>query len=301
VVDDRVVWLNGELIPWSQATVPLLSHGFSRASAMFEVLGTHTAPEGVMAFRLDQHLKRLEHSAAELSMELGSSTEQIAEGVAQVVEANRVGRGLVKILAYWSREAPVQLVLDDPLDVAIFAMPATADLHLDVTTPVSACLSRWRKLHPETTAVTAKACANYLNAYLVRREAAERGFDIGFLLGTDGLLAEGTTESIFLVQDGVLRTPPLGRILSSISRMSLLEIAPTLGIPVEEAVLGVSDVYSADEIFIAHTGSKVHPVGRFEERTLNAPGPVTGKLQTLMGDILAFRNRNFEHFFQLLY
>lgn len=300
MTDDRTVWLNGEMIPWSQATVPLLSHGFSRASASFEAFGVHPGPDGTVAFRMDQHLERLQGSVASLGMELAYSTDEIAAAVARAVSANRVERGIIKIMAYWGEEAVIQLVLQSKLDVAVFAIPKNQYLHLDDTTPISTCLSSWRKLHPETVPVTAKACANYLNAYLVRKEANERGYDIGITLGTDGFLAEGSTESIFLVKDGVLKTPPQGRILSSISRMSLLEMAPTLDIPVQETMLKAEDLFAADEIFTAHTGVKVSPVDRFEDRTLKAPGPVTGRLMELMDDVLHFRNRQFDHFFQSL-
>lgn len=300
MADDRVVWLNGELIPWSEATVPLLSHGFSRASAIFEAFGVHPGSDGPVAFRMDEHLKRLQRSVDLLGMEIGQSAEEIADAVAQTVKANGVERGIIKIMAYWSEEAVVRLVLDSRLDVAVFAVPDNEELHLDDTSPISACLSSWRKLHPETARVEAKACANYLNGYLVRKEANERGYDVGFLLGTDGFLAEGSTESIFLIEDGTLKTPPLGRILSSISRMSILEIAPSLGIPTEETALTTDALFTADEIFTAHTGVKVSPVDRFEDRALEAPGPVTGRLMELMDDILHFRNRQFNHFFQPL-
>jgi len=298
--DDRTVWLDGEMIPWSQATVPLLSHGFSRASAVFEAFGVHPGPDGPVAFRMDEHLKRLQRSVDSLGMELAYSSEEIAAAVARTVHANRVERGIVKIMAYWGEEAVIRLVLESKLDVAVFVIPKGQYLHLDDTTPISTCLSTWRKLHPETVPVAAKACANYLNAYLVRKEANDRGYDIGIALGTDGFLAEGSTESIFLVKDGILKTPPLGRILSSISRMSLLEMAPTLGIPTAETMLKADDLFTADEIFTAHTGVKVSPVNRFEDRTLEAPGPVTARLMELMDDVLNFRNRQFDHFFQSL-
>lgn len=300
MADKRLVWLNGELIPSSKATVPLLSHGFSRASAIFEAFGIHKGPDGPMAFRMDEHLKRLKHSADLLGMEMSCTEEEIAAAVAQTVRVNHLGRGIIKIMAYWSEEAVIQLVLESKLDVAVFAIPDNGELHLDDTNPISACLSSWRKLHPETTPVTAKACANYLNAYLARKEAYERGYDVGFLLGTDGFLAEGSTESVFLVKDGILKTPPLGRILSSISRMSVLEVALSIDIPVEETALRADALFTADEIFTSHTGVKVHPVNRFEGRDLEAPGPVSEKLINLMDDILHFRNQQFRHFFQPL-
>jgi branched-chain amino acid aminotransferase len=300
MADDRVVWLNGGLIPWGMATVPLLSHGFSRASAIFEAFGIHIGPDGPLAFRMEEHLKRLKRSADLLGMELAWTGAEIAAGVAQTVKANRLGRGLIKIMAYWSEEAVIHLVLKSKLDVAIFAIPASDELRLDDTTPKAACLSKWRKIHPETAQVEAKACANYLNSYLARKDAHDRGYDFGFMLGTDGFLAEGSTESVFLVKDGVLKTPPLGHILSSISRMSLLEIAPSIGIPVRETALKADDLLTADEIFASNSVVKVLPIGRCEGRNLQAPGPVTGKLIGLVDDILHFRNRQFGRFFEPL-
>jgi len=292
--------MNGELVPWCDATVPLMSHGFSRGSGIFEAFGVHESPEGPAAFRMDDHLRRLSRSAELLEMELGYTEAEIASAVAETVRANGTGRGIVKVMAYWSQETVAQLVLDAKLDVAIFAIGKGSDLKIDDTSSISACLSKWRKLHPETAQVEAKACANYLNAYLARRDAVNRGFDVGLMVGTDGLLAEGSIESAFVVKAGVLRTPPLGRILSSISRRTIIEVAPTLDIPVEESPLRAGALFDADEIFTSHTGVKVHPVDRFEDRKLDAPGPVTSRLIKLVEGILEFRDTRFSHYFQSL-
>ena len=99
----RSVWLNGKMIPWAQATVPILSHGFSRGSAIFEFFRIHSGPEGPAAFRMDEHLRRLEKSAALLEMELGYNSEEIARAVAETVKANDMDRGLIKIMAYWGK------------------------------------------------------------------------------------------------------------------------------------------------------------------------------------------------------
>lgn len=298
--DNRKVWMNGKLIPWCDATVPLMSHGFSRGSGIFEAFGVHESPEGPAAFRMDDHLRRLSRSALLLEMELGFSEAEIASAVAETVRANGGGRGIVKVMAYWSQETVAQLVLDEKLDVAIFVIGKGSDLKIDDTSSISACLSKWRKLHPETVQVEAKACANYLNAYLARRDAVNRGYDVGLMVGTDGLLAEGSIESAFVVKDGVLKTPPLGRILSSISRRTIVEVAPTLDIPVEESPLRADALFDADEIFTSHTGVKVHPVDRFEDRRLDAPGPVTRRLIGLVDDILHFRDSTHSHYFQPL-
>ncbi len=294
------VWLNGNLIPWQEATVPLLSHGFSRASAIFDVFGVHLSPTGPVAFRIDEHIKRLMKSADLLGMELAYSAEEIFEAARITVNANKLGRGIVKMLAYWGEEAIIQLVLDSKLDLAVFTIPASEKLALDKPKILSACVSKWRKIHPETVPVGAKACSNYLNGYLARRDAARRGYDIGIMLGTDGFLAEGSIESIFIVKDGVLKTPPLGRVLASITRMSILQAVSGIGIPTREDPISADELLDADEVFTAHTGIKVEPVNRLENRELQAPGPITQKVMQLMDDIILFKNDRFRHWFQPL-
>jgi branched-chain amino acid aminotransferase len=300
MINDSKVWLNGKLIPWQKATVPLLSHGFSRGSAIFDVFGVHVGPEGPMAFRMDEHIKRLFKSAELLGMEMAYSAEEIVEAVKTTVNANHLGRGIVKILAYWGEEAVLKLVPDSKLDVAIFTIPDSEELALDKPKPLSACLSKWRKIHPETVPVGAKACSNYLNGYLARRDANQRGFDIGIMLGTDGFLAEGSIEAIFIVEDGVLRTPPLGRILSSITRMSILQAVPEIGITIKEGPVTAEDLLAADEVFTAHTGIKVEAITRLENRELPDTGPVTKQVMKLMDNIIQFKDDRFRDWFQSL-
>jgi len=297
---DKTVWINGEFVPWSKANIHLLSHGFSRASAVFEVFGIHKSPGGIVAFRMGEHLKRLSRTCELLGMELRYSSAQIVNAVKETVRANCLQRGLVKILAYWSEEAIINLVLDTKLDLAVFAIPNNPGLGLDINRPISACLSKWRKIHPETIPVEAKACANYLNGYLIRKDANSRGFDVGLAVGTDGFVAEGSIESVFIVKNGILKTPPSGRILFSISRLSILQVAKSIGIPTSEEALKPDDLYTADEIFTSHTGSKVLPVIRFEDRNLYAPGPITLRLMQSMNNILNFSDDHFKDWFQPL-
>ena len=298
--NDSKVWLNGKLIPWQEATVPLLSHGFSRGSAIFDVFGIHEGPDGLFAFRMDEHLKRLMKSAELLEMEIAYSTEEIIDAVTETVRANDIGRGLVKILAYWGEEAIIKLVLESKLDVAIFVVPDSEELGMDNTNPISACLSKWRKIHPETVPVAAKSCSNYLNGYLTRKDANSRGFDVGLMVGTDGFLAEGSIESVFLVKDGVLKTPPLGRILSSVTRKSILQAAQTIGIPTSEDSILPEELFTADEIFTSHSGVKVSPINRFEDRNLQAPGPITQQMMELMDNILNRSDDRFNDWFHAL-
>lgn len=295
------VWINNNILPWEEARVPILSHGLSRGSAIFEVFGTHQGPSGTMAFRMDTHLKRLAQTARLLGMELKFSIEEIAEATGKLCALNKSGRGIVKILAYWGEEAIIDLVLKSKLDVAIFPIPASEELGLDRNKTISACISKWRKLHPETVPVQAKACANYLNGFLIRKDAVDRGFDLGLSLGTDGFVAEGSIESLFIVKDGILKTPPLGRILESITRDTIIHLAKDNGIAVKETILQKEDLCDADELFTSHTGIKISPVRQIEDKALKAPGPITARISKLMEDVLSFRDERYVHWFRNLY
>ena len=301
MTDERKVWLNGELIPWKNATVPILSHGLSRGSAIFEAFGVHEGPDGGAAFRMDEHMKRMERSCELLGMTSAYSSAEIMQAVAETVQANKMGRGLIKVMGFWGEEAIINLVLDSPLDIAIFAIPDSEELGLDRAQPISACISKWRKIHPETVPVEAKACSNYLNGYLIRRDANSRGFDVGLTVGTDGFVAEGSIESVFFVKDGVLMTPPSGRILHSITRLSILQAAPKAGIPTIEKAVTKEALFDADELFTSHSGIKVSPIARFEDRTLDAPGPVSTQVIELVNNIIQFKDDRFKDWFQPLY
>ena len=298
--DEKEVWLNGKFIPWASATVPILSHSFSRACAIFEIFRIHTGPEGPAAFRMDAHLSRLLNSARLLEMEISYPVETIAGAVAETVIRNGVGRGVVKIMAYWGEEAVVRLLPREKPDIAIFAIPEMPEMNLDSQKPVKTCISKWRKIDPRTVPVSAKACANYLNAYLARKDAVTRGFDIGIMLGTDGFVTEGSVESVFIVVDNVLKIPPLGSVLPGISRMSVLEMAEFMNLATAVEPLSLDDLYGADEMFLSHTGVKVEPVKQFEDKHLAAPGPLTRQLMDQMAKILAFEDDVFTRWMQKL-
>jgi len=298
--EEKKVWLNGEFIPWASATVPILSHSFSRASAFFEIFRIHTGPSGPAAFRMDAHLKRLMNSARLLEMEMCYSVDTIAEAVAKTVILNDVSTGVVKIMAYWSEEAVIRLLPQSKPDLAIFAIPEMPEMNLDSPEPVKTCISKWRKIDPETVPVSAKACSNYLNSYLARKDAVTRGFDIGIMLGTDGFVTEGSAESVFIVKDGIVKIPPLGRVLPGISRMSVMEMTRSMRLETAEEPLGMEDLYDADEIFLSHTGVKVEPVKQFEDKHLAAPGPITRRLMEQMARILSFQDETYMQWMQKL-
>jgi len=297
MLKDRWIYVNDAFIPWEDATVHVASHSFARGSAIFEVLSLHETPSGPAIFRLDEHINRLFKSARFMEMALPTSPKSLLEKVKETVRKNRIQKGVIKIVCYYSQIALDILPPSGPAGILIFAVDPEADMPgftLSDSKKASACISRWRKLDPQTVPVEAKASANYLNGMMARLEARKRGFDQAILLDTQGFIAEGGTESIFIVKDGVLLTPACGTVLRSITRKSLLELAFAKKIVSKEVRIPPQQLYVADEVFLSCTPFKVLALHQIDDRKMPAaPGPFTRKLTSFMEAIVHMQDEAF--------
>jgi branched-chain amino acid aminotransferase len=301
MLEDRIVFLNGDFVAWNQCTVHMMSHSFGRGSAIFEVLSFHETNAGPAVFRLDKHIERLFKTAELLNMELPISGEAIHEGVLATVKRNGLSQGFIKIICFYPQIAFEIIPPQKRLDISIFAIDPVQDLGgLDFPTKhgTTVCISKWRKLDPQSVPIGAKVAANYLNGMMARSEAIMRGFENGIMLDSQGFIAEGGTESVFLVKDGKLMTPSLGTVLDSITRKSLLRAAKTIGIESVEGRLPSELLFEASEIFLSGTPFKVLPVKRIEDREIEGtPGPYAQKLSALLDEIISGRDERFRHWF----
>jgi branched-chain amino acid aminotransferase len=294
---ERMVFVNGNFVKWQDATVHMLSHSFARGSTIFEVISLYATASGPAVFRLHDHIARLEKSAAYLDMELPSDHDALCQAVAETVRRNGLARGVIKVVGYYPQFA---LDIQPPqkrLDIAIFALDPAQDIkNLEVSFEkgTSAGIARWRKLDPETVPIEAKAAANYLNGMIARLDVQKRGLEDAIMLDTQGFIAEGATESIFLVKDSRLLTPCLGTVLDSITRRSLLQVARHLGIETFEGRLRPALLFEADEVFFANTPFKVIPVHRIEDRRMSAiPGPMQRRLWDVLQKIATGQEPDF--------
>jgi branched-chain amino acid aminotransferase len=288
---DRLVWLNGKMAPWNEAKVHMMCHSFARGSTIFEVISFYATASGAAVFRLHEHIARLEKSAELLDMELPGGHKDLCKAVAETVRRNRLLKGAIKVVGYYPQFA---LDIQPPqkrLDVAIFALDPSQDiedLEVSFEKGTTAGIARWRKLDPQTIPIEAKAAANYLNGMIARLDVQKRGLEDAVLLDTQGFIAEGATESVFLVQQGRLLTPSLGTVLDSITRRSILQVGRHLGIETVEGRLRPELLWEADEIFFCNTPFKVIPVRRFEDREMpGVPGPMQRRLWAVLQKIAA--------------
>jgi len=297
MLTERIVYINGELVEWNRATVHLMSHSFARGSAVFEVLSFHKTGFGPAVFRLDEHLVRLFKTVELLDMEIQITAEDLQAAVKNTIRRNGLLEGFIKIVCFYPQIAFDILPPQNQLDVSIFVLDPKQDLdgsdfHFEQGTTVG--ISKWRKLDPKTVPIEAKVAANYLNGMVARIEAKKRRFENAVMLDTQGFVAEGGTESVFLVKNDRLYAPSLGTILESITRKSILQAAKLSGIETSEERLTPDFLFQANEIFLSNTPYKVIPVRQIEnQKFINAPGPITRKINDLMNKIVSGKEKRF--------
>jgi len=297
LLEKRKIWIDGRSIPFKNAQVSILSHSFARGSAIFEVMSAYHPEKGVAIFRLSEHLDRLMHSADALMMKIPLSRAQIKQAIFQTLKANKVDHGLVKVIAFYPGFGLEVIPTDPKVSVAVAAFQFERDFKLSKFGEdrfATAGISKWRKMDPATVPVYAKASGNYLNPMLAKLEIRSRGFKTPILLDTQGYVAEGATESIFIVKNNRIYTPSLDNILPSITRLSILEICHHLGIPVQEKKLKPQDLFTCDEAFFSSTTCKVWPISKIEKHQLPAPGPLSQRLKDYFDQILAGKIKKFQ-------
>jgi len=299
MLENRTVYLDGAFVSGREATVPIMCHSMGRGSAIFDVLSFGETKKGSAVFRLDEHISRFMRSASALGMKLPLSEQEIGDAVLETIRRNALKAGAIKITGFYPEPSLSLLPPKTPLHLAIFVTDPDEDFGEKPMTgeeSVTALVSRWRRLDPLTVPIEAKVAANYLNGMVARTEADSSGFDYAVMLDSDGNIAEGGTESIFLVRDKRLLTPNIGHILQGITRKSVLAVAEAMGIETYAGALKEELLYEADEIFFSGTIHRVLPVRQLGSRVMpRTPGPIAKMISARMKEIASGRDPQFQH------
>lgn len=256
------VWMNGQMVPFGEAKVHILTHALHYGSAWFEGIRCYLTQQGPAVFRLREHMDRLETSCRIYRGELPFSVEELCQATLETIVANGLQHCYIRPIAYRGFGSVGVNPLGCPIDVAIAVWPWGAYLGEEALLKgIDVCVSSWRRTSNESMPSFAKAAGGYLNSQLIKMEAKMQGYEEGIALDPDGYLSEGSGENLFLVKDGTLLTPPLSAsILPGITRDSVIKIAHDLGIPVREERLGRNMLYACDEIFLTGTAAEITPV-----------------------------------------
>jgi branched-chain amino acid aminotransferase len=299
MLSEREVYFNGEFRPWNEANVHIMSHSFGRGSEIFEVIGFHETPAGPAVFRLDEYIARFWKSAELLEMELPLSQEALQAAILQLVKRSGLKSGFLKMHGFYPDISFNVLPPQKRIQVAVcvFSAEEMFGARKDIARiGVTAFVSHWRRLDPQTIPIEAKVAGNYVNGMVARMESRAKGFDYAVLLDTQGFIAEGGTEALFLVREGRLMAPVLGTVLKSITRKTILEVAGAMGIETFIGQLRPELLDEAEELFFSGTATKVIPVRQVGDRILSGiPGPVTGRLAERMAEITSGNDAQFRH------
>ena len=277
------IWFNGELVDWDDAKIHVLSHVVHYGSSVFEGIRCYKTAKGSAVFRLDEHVSRLFDSAKIYRMEIPFSHEEILTAILETIRSNKLEACYIRPVVFRGYETLGVDPLDCPVDVVIAVWEWGEYLgEAALKNGVSVCTSSWNRPAPNTMPFLAKAGGNYLNSQLVRMEANINGYDEGIVLGTDGLVSEGSGENIFAIKNGSIVTPESHYgILPGITRHTAITLIRDLGMHVEQRGIPREFLYVADEVFFTGTAAEITPIRAIDQVQIGSGerGLITGQIQ----------------------
>ncbi len=281
VTPTEKIWMDGELVPWDEARVHVLTHSLHYGSGVFEGIRAYETKRGPAIFRLSDHIRRLYSSAKIYSIEIPYTPETLIDACKETVRSTGLSSCYVRPLVYLGYGEMGVNPLLAPVKVSIVCWPWGTYLGEDgMKHGVRMKVSSWRRLDPNIIPPAAKGTGQYINSQLAKVEAVKAGYDEAIMLNSQGFVSEASGENIFVVRDGELITPPSASgALAGITRDAIMTIARDLGVTVREAELVRTDLYTADECFVTGTAAECTPVREVDDRLIGEPGPLTKKIQ----------------------
>jgi branched-chain amino acid aminotransferase len=279
----KLIWLNGRMVPWDQATIHVMAHALHYGSSVFEGIRVYKTPDGPKVFRLTDHMQRLYDSAKIYRMPIPYEVDELIAVCKEIIIANELMNGayIRPIALRGYGEVGLAPKPDHPVDVAIAAWEWGAYLGADgMEQGVDVCISSWQRVAPNTIPALAKAGGNYLSSQLISTKRL--GFAEGIALSTDGTVSEGAGENLFVIRDGRILTPPSSSsILTGITRHTITLLAERLGLSVQECSIPREALYLADEMFFTGTAAEITPIRSVDRIQIGEGkrGPITKQLQ----------------------
>jgi len=284
---DGVIWFDGKMVPWREATTHVLTHTLHYGMGVFEGVRAYDAEQGTAIFRLREHTDRLFRSAHILRMPMPYDKDTLNAAQTAVVRENGLQSAYLRPMCFYGSEGMGLRADNLKVHVIVAAWEWGAYLGKEnLERGIRIRTSSFTRHHVNITMCKAKANGNYMNSMLALNEALSCGYDEAMLLDSEGYVAEGSGENIFIVRNGVLYTPDLTSALEGVTRDTIMTLAREEGLEVREKRITRDEVYIADEAFFTGTAAEVTPIREVDQRVIGngARGPLTEKLQTLYFD-----------------
>lgn len=300
---DGVIWYDGKMVPWREATTHVLTHTLHYGMGVFEGERAYKTNRGTAIFRLQEHTDRLFRSAHILGMNLPYDKDTINEACRAAVRENKLETAYIRPMCFYGSEG--MGLRADNLNVHVIVAAWSWGTYLGdeaLEQGIRIKTSSFSRHHVNVTMCKAKANGHYINSMLALQEAQADGYDEALLLDVDGFVAEGSGENIFIVRDGVLYTPDLTSALEGITRDTLFRLATDAGYQVREKRITRDEVYAADEAFFTGSAAEVTPIRELDRRSIGngKRGPITQQLQQLYFDQVHGRRDEYPEWLSLV-
>ena len=295
---DGFIWYDGKLVPWREATTHVLTHSLHYGLAVFEGVRAYNTAKGTAIFRLAEHTERLINSGKIYMMDIPYSKQALMDAQLDVVRANKLESCYLRPIAFYGSEKMGISTRDSKVHVAVAAWPWGAYLGEEgLEKGIRVKTSSYARHHVNVTMPRAKMAGTYPNSILANLEVTREGYDEALLLDTQGFVAEGAGENLFVIKDGKIYEPEIASALTGITRDSVIRVAAEFGLEVQSKRLTRDDIYIADEAFFTGTAAEVTPIRELDNRTIGEGrrGPITEKIQARFFDIVNGRAPEYEH------
>jgi branched-chain amino acid aminotransferase len=279
----QFIWMDGQLVPWDEANVHVLTHTLHYGLGAFEGIRCYECSDGRSAiFRLKDHIVRLNNSARILGLQCPYDVPTMIDACIETVKANQLKECYIRPLLYVGAGEMGLAATANPIRLSVAVWPWGAylgDAGLD--NGIRVRTSSYQRFHINSLMTKAKAVGHYINSILASIEARDAGYDESLMLDVDGYAAEGCGENLFIIRDGRVKTPPIATVLEGITRSSAIEILRAKDVEVVEERFTRDEVYIADEAFFTGTAAEVTPISSLDNRTIGSgkPGPITRSVQ----------------------
>ena len=295
---DGLIWLDGEMVPWRDAKVHVLTHTLHYGLGVFEGVRAYKTDQGPAIFRLQDHTDRLFRSAKIVGMKMPYDKEVVNEAQKQAIRDNNLESAYIRPMCFYGSESMGIRADNLRTHVMIAAWDWGSYLGEDnMQKGIRIKTSSFTRHHVNITMCKAKANGNYMNSIMALQEAVKDGYDEALLLDAEGFVAEGSGENFFMIRDGVLYTPELTSALEGITRATVMTLAADIGLEVVEKRITRDEVYVADEAFFTGTAAEVTPIRELDNREIGngTRGPITTQLQAMYFDQVYGRSNDYRH------
>ncbi len=292
------IWMDGDLLEWSDAKIHVLTHTLHYGTGVFEGVRAYETAVGPAIFRLNDHTKRLFNSADLIGMSIPYSLEELNDAQANIVRENKLNNAYIRPMCFYGSEGMGLRADNLKVHVCIAAWDWGSYLGDDkITNGIKVKVTDFPKRSEKSMLHKAKASGNYLYSMLALKDALNSGFDEALILDVDNNVNEGSGENFFMVKDDILYTPRDHTVLNGITRQTIIDISDDLDLEVFEKDISVDDVKLADEAFFTGTAAEVTPVVQVDQSKIGngMTGKITRKIQKEYFDLIRGKNTKYDH------